>query len=82
MRELSPYDDVRAPHTTGYLRTQRGEFRLIPLPGNRTRLEGSTFYTLQIFPTWYWSGYADALIHRIHMRVLRHIKGLSEGTST
>ena len=79
MRELSPYDDVHAPHTAGYLRSRRGEFRLIPLPGNRARLEGSTFYTLQIFPTWYWTGYADRLIHGIHMRVLRHIKGLSEG---
>jgi uncharacterized membrane protein YhaH (DUF805 family) len=78
MRELSPYDDVRAPHASGYLRSRRGEFRLIPLAGGGTRLEGTTHYTLEIFPTWYWSRYADAIIHRIHMRVLRHIKREAE----
>ena len=78
LRELSPYDEVHAPHTAGYLRSRRGEFRLVPLPGGRTRLEGSTFYTLQIFPLWYWTPYADGLIHAIHMRVLRHIKALAE----
>jgi len=78
LRELSPYDEVHAPHTAGYLRSRRGEFRLVPLPGGRTRLEGSTYYTLQIFPAWYWTPYADALIHAIHLRVLRHIKALAE----
>lgn len=78
LRELSPYDEVHAPHTAGYLRSRHGEFRLVPLPGGRTRLEGSTFYTLQIFPTWYWTPWADGVIHAIHMRVLRHIKALAE----
>jgi hypothetical protein len=78
MKELSPYDDVHAPHVSGYLRSRRGEFRLVPLPNGGTRLEGTTFFTLAVFPGWYWSQYADAIIHRIHMRVLRHIKALSE----
>jgi len=78
LRELSPYDEVHAPHTAGYLRSRRGEFRLVPLPGGRTRLEGSTFYTLRIFPTWYWTRWANGVIHAIHMRVLRHIKALAE----
>jgi len=78
LRELSPYDEVHAPHTAGYLRSRHGEFRLVPLPGGRTRLEGSTFYTLQIFPTWYWTPWADGVIHAIHLRVLRHIKALAE----
>ena len=78
MKELSPYDDVHAPHVRGYLRSRRGEFRLVPLPNGGTRLEGRTFFTLAVFPGWYWSRYADAIIHRIHMRVLRHIKALSE----
>ena len=82
LRELRPYDDVHAPHTAGYLRSRHGEFRLVPLPGGRTRLEGSTFYTLQIFPTWYWTPWADGVIHAIHMRVLRHIKALAEAQSS
>jgi len=42
MHELSPYRHVHPPHLDGYLRCQRGEFRLVALPGGRTRLEGST----------------------------------------
>jgi uncharacterized membrane protein YhaH (DUF805 family) len=80
MRELSPYETVHAPHVSGYLKSRRGEFRLMALPGGRTRLAGSTYYTLDVFPSWYWSRYADAIIERIHMRVLRHVKRLSETT--
>jgi hypothetical protein len=78
LRELSPYDNVHAPHVAGYLRSKRGEFRLQALPDGGTRLEGSTFYELDVFPRWYWSPYADAIIESIHQRVLRHIKGLAE----
>ena len=77
-RELSPYDQVHAPHTAGYLRSRRGEFRLVSLPGGRTRLEGSTFYTLQIFPLGCWTPWADGVIHAIHMRALRHINALAK----
>ena len=38
MRELSPYPGIHPPHLDGYLRSRRGEFRLIPLAGGRTRL--------------------------------------------
>ena len=74
MTELSIYANVRPRHLDGYLQPVRGEFRLIPLPGGRTRLEGSTWYTLRVFPDPYWSLFGDALIHRIHMRVLAHIR--------
>ena len=81
LRELSPYDNVHAPHVAGYLRSKRGEFRLRALPNGRTHLEGSTFYELDVFPGWYWSPFADAIIGRIHQRVLRHIKGLAEAAA-
>jgi hypothetical protein len=58
--------------------SRRGEFRLVRLPGNRTRLEGSTWYTLAIFPETYWIAWGEALLHSIHGRVLAHIKHLSE----
>lgn len=77
MHEWSPYRRVHAPHLDGYLRSRRGEFRLIPLPGGRTRLEGSTWYTLDLSPGRYWALWSDALIHQIHLRVLRHIDQLS-----
>jgi uncharacterized membrane protein YhaH (DUF805 family) len=74
MREWSPYRDVTAPHLDGYLRVQRGEFRLIPLAGGGTRLEGRTWYEMRVFPAAYWSLWSDAVIHRIHDRVLRQIQ--------
>ena len=57
--------------------SRRGEFRLTALPEGRTRLEGSTFYTLAIYPEMYWVGWSEALLHAIHHRVLSHIKALS-----
>src|SRR2546423_2574249 len=42
MREWSPYRDVNPPHLDGYFRATHGEFRLGPLPGGRTRLQGPT----------------------------------------
>jgi uncharacterized membrane protein YhaH (DUF805 family) len=78
MRELSPYRSVRPPHLDGAFRAQRGEFRLMVLPGGRTRLEGSTWYTLDLAPGIYWQWWADALVHAIHDRVLVHVKRLSE----
>ncbi|MCA9187791.1 MAG: SRPBCC family protein [Pirellulaceae bacterium] len=78
MFELSLYPDVHPPHLDGYLRSKRGEFRLIPLPGNRTRLEGSTWYEFDMFPQSYWTLWSHLMIHRIHLRVLDHIKDLSE----
>jgi hypothetical protein len=78
MFELSPYRDLHPPHLDGALRSNHGEFLLIALPNGRTRLEGRTCYTVAMFPQWYWTPWSDAIIHRIHGRVLRHVKDLSE----
>ncbi|EYF08143.1 Hypothetical protein CAP_5903 [Chondromyces apiculatus DSM 436] len=78
MKEWSPFRHVHPPHLDSGLRSQRGEFRLIALPGGRTRLEGSTWYTLSLFPALYWKAWSDELLHRIHGRVLAHVKRLSE----
>ncbi len=78
MQEWSPYGRIDAPHLEGYMVSKGGEFRLVPLPGERTRLEGTTHYTLAIYPEMYWVAYAEVLLHGIHHRVLAHIKTLSE----
>ncbi|AKT42577.1 SRPBCC family protein [Chondromyces crocatus] len=78
MKEWSPFQHVHPPHLDGSLRSRRGEFRLIPLPGGRTRLEGSTWYELSMAPTLYWKVWSDDVLHRIHHRVLQHVKRLSE----
>jgi hypothetical protein len=79
MQEWSPYAFVNAPHLVdGTLTSRRGEFRLVPLPGGGTRLEGSTWYRLRIHPIPYWRLFADAIVHRIHLRVLDHVRTLAE----
>lgn len=78
LEEWSPYASVHPPHLDGYFRSVRGEFRLVPLPGGRTRLEGSTWYELDLAPVFYWRIQADWLVHRIHERVLEHVKARAE----
>jgi uncharacterized membrane protein YhaH (DUF805 family) len=76
--EWSPYAQVYAPHIKGFFRTTHGEFRLVPLPNGGTRLEGRTWYSLRMAPAAYWTPLADAILHRIHRRVLRHVAALAE----
>ena len=73
LHELSPYHEVYAPHLHGFLRSTHGEFLLVPLAGGRTRLEGRTWYQLDIHPRGYWRFISDDIIARIHERVLRQV---------
>jgi hypothetical protein len=78
MTELSPYADLAPRHLRGYFTSKQGEFRLTPLAGNRTLLEGTTWYQHGLWPAQYWRCWSDAIIHRIHLRVLQHIRALAE----
>ena len=80
MREWSPYEVVHAPHLHGGVQSLRGEFKLTRLPGDRTRLDGTTWYRLKMAPNAYWALYAELAIHTIHLRVLSHIRTLSEAS--
>jgi hypothetical protein len=61
-------------------RSAGGQFLLTPLPGGRTRLEGTTWYRHGLAPAEYWRLWSDEIIHKIHMRVLKHIKEEAEKT--
>lgn len=74
MRELTPYANIDPPHLHGYFVSHQGQFLLTPLPGGRTRLEGTTWYSHTIRPETYWHLWSNYIIHRIHMRVLEHIR--------
>jgi len=78
MTEWSPYRNVNPPHLDGYFRATHGEFRLTPLPGGRTRLEGRTAYVVDMFPQRYWTLPEGRIVAAIHERVLRHIAALAE----
>lgn len=78
MEEWSFYESVHPPHLEDAFRSVRGEFRLIALPDGGTRLEGSTWYVMDMGPAPYWQLWGDAIVHRIHERVLAHVKALAE----
>jgi uncharacterized membrane protein YhaH (DUF805 family) len=78
MREWNPFFEIHPPHLDGFLVAKRGQFELTALPGGRTLLKGNTLYQHGLWPAAYWRLWSDPIIHRIHDRVLRHIKTLSE----
>ena len=79
MEEWTPYRAVHPPHLDNFLVSNGGQFLLSALPGGRTRLEGTTWYRHGMWPATYWRLWSDEIIHRIHWRVLRHIKAGAEG---
>jgi hypothetical protein len=78
MNEWSPYAHVMPRHLHGYLISKQGQLLLTPLPNGHTLLEGTTWYQHGLWPEMYWTAWSQAIIHRIHVRVLNHIKNLSE----
>jgi len=78
MQEWTPYREIHPAHLDGYLESRAGQFRLVPLDGGRTLLEGTTWYHHHLWPADYWQLWSDYIIHTIHLRVLNHVKQLSE----
>ena len=78
MRELTLYPNVEPKHLHGYMVSKQGQFRLTALASGHTLLEGTTWYQHGLWPAPYWRWWSDAIIHRIHLRVLNHIRDLAE----
>jgi uncharacterized membrane protein YhaH (DUF805 family) len=78
LNELSPYGNIQPTHLHGYFVSKQGQFLLTELPGRRTRLEGTTWYQHTMWPAAYWHLWSDYIIHRIHLRVLEHIRVTAE----
>jgi len=78
MQEWTPYRHVHPAHLDGYLESRASQFRLGPLDGGRTLLEGTTWYHHHLWPASYWQIWSDYIIHKIHLRVLNQVKRLSE----
>ncbi|MES2526498.1 MAG: DUF805 domain-containing protein [Bdellovibrionota bacterium] len=79
MKELTFYEVIDAPHLKGFFRSIKGEFRLVRTETG-TRLEGRTWYEVEMGPQWYWQQFGEFFIHKIHLRVLNHVKKISEET--
>ena len=74
LHELTPYGHIEPRHLRGYFESHQGQFLLTELPDGRTRVEGTTWYSHSMWPETYWHWWSDYVIHRIHMRVLEHIR--------
>ena len=77
MKEISPYD-IHPTHLHGYWVSKQGQFKLTALPNGHTLLEGTTWYVNRIKPNIYWTTWSDYIVHKIHQRVLEHIKTQAE----
>jgi hypothetical protein len=69
---------ILPPELKYFVKSKRGEFRLIPLPNGSTRLEGSSWLSVDIHPIGYWRLFIEPIVHSIHKRVFRHIKQQAE----
>jgi len=78
MVEWGLYGPVTPKHLNGYMLSKRGRFILTPLAGGRTRVDGTSWYQHGLYPALYWRLWSDVTIHKIHERVLGHIRQLSE----
>lgn len=76
--EWSPYDELHLPHLENYFVSEQGQFLLTALPNGNTRLQGTTWYKHNIWPESYWRFWSDFILHKIHSRVLKHIKKQAE----
>jgi|SRR5690554_29829 len=73
MKELS-FWDIDAPHLHDYFVSKQGQFKLTELSNGNTLLEGTTWYYHNIKPEIYWNFWSKNIVHKIHERVLKHIK--------
>jgi len=78
LNEMTPYGRIEPRHLHEYFVSEEGQFLLTALPSGGTRLEGTTRYRNAMWPAAYWHIWSDYIIHRIHLRVLNHIKEAAE----
>jgi hypothetical protein len=66
------------PELMGHIRIDRGQFLLQDNGDGTTTLIGNSWYTLYVHPDWYYDLWANSITRNVHLRVMEHIKALSE----
>jgi len=66
------------PELLGHLTLPRGQFHLIDNNDGTTTLIGRSWYILRMRPLWYFDWWTRDLTSHVHLRVMEHIKTLSE----
>jgi hypothetical protein len=68
----------RDPEIMGHIDIERGQFLLHDNGNGTTTLIGNSWYKLYVFPVWYYDIWAQSITRNVHLRVMQHIKELSE----
>jgi hypothetical protein len=68
----------RDPEIMGHIDILRGQFLLKDNGNGTTTVTGNSWYKLYVFPTWYYDLWAESIVRNVHIRVMEHIKELSE----
>jgi hypothetical protein len=66
------------PEAYGHITLHRGQFVLQDNHDGTTTLIGSSWYTLHVRPRWYFDLWTRNMSSAVHLRVMKHIKRLSE----
>jgi len=82
MREATFFGrELDAPHLHSTYASLDGGFRLEALPGNRTRLIGTSHYALTIAPATYWNAWTRHIVAQVQLRVMNHVKAKAEAAA-
>ncbi len=68
----------RDPEIMGHIDIEQGQFLLKDNGNGTTTLIGNSWYKLYVFPVWYYDTWAQSITRNVHLRVMEHIKELSE----
>lgn len=74
MRELNPIRDADPPHLHGFYRNVRGEFAIESLGPRLTRLTRRTWYSHDLYPSFYWTMWCDMGASKIQRFVLEEVR--------
>jgi hypothetical protein len=66
------------PEIIGHINIERGQFILKENADGTTTLIGNSWYTLKVYPVWYYDRWAIDITRNVHLRVMNHIKILAE----
>lgn len=76
------FDILTQPHDPeimGHIDILRGQFLLKDNGDGTTTVIGNSWYKLYVFPGWYFNMWSKSITRNVHLRVMEHIKLLSEG---
>lgn len=66
------------PEILGHATLRRGQMTLESNGDGTTTIVGKSWYSLHVYPAWYYDRWAEHIGHAVHARVMNHIGALAE----